>query len=150
MREVRPEGSVAKSLHREGKSSGLFDLNPVSLASFILKHQFLKIRLSARRGLFGSKESETEQQRECETERSLASLWVCLFAWFYFCLWFRLVFGVSGHVLLSVAYFQPLGTLELRFCLSKMQIFLGLRAYPVPGAATGPSVIITTSRVQEA
>lgn len=128
MREVQPEGSVANSLHREGKNSGLFGLYPASLASFIMKHQFLKIRLSPRRGLLDSKEPETEQQRECETERSLASLWglfVCLVL-FLFVVSFGLVFGVTGHVLLSVAYLQPLGTLELRFCLSKMQRSLGL------------------------
>lgn len=39
---------------------------------------------------------------------------------------FGLVFGVTGHVLLSMAYLQPLGTLELRFSLSKMQMSLGL------------------------
>lgn len=57
-----------------GEEHWLFDLNPASLASFIMRHQFLKIRLSPRRGQLGSKEPETEQQRECETERSLASL----------------------------------------------------------------------------
>lgn len=110
-----------------GRALGFFILT-VSLVSFIMKHQFLKIRLSLCRGLLDSKEPETEQQRECETERSLASLWglfVCLVL-FLPVVSFGLVFGVTGHVLLSVDYLQPLGTLELRFCLSKMQISLGL------------------------
>lgn len=50
-----------------------------------------------------------------------------------------LFFDVSGHVLLSKVYLQPLGTPELRLSLSKMQTSLGLSAYSVPGAVTCPS-----------